>query len=211
MQQILSRRSLMLNGGAALLGSHSAAGAAVLKFTQPLTMGPFYPLTKPADQDADLTRVSGHRERAQGSVIEVSGQVTNMRGETVSRAVIEVWQANAAGRYFHPSDRNTAPLDPNFQGYAKIRTDRQGRYRYMTVKPGAYPGPRGMRTPHIHLDVDGRVDRLVTQMFFPGEPLNAKDVVMRDLDDPQRGLAVPAGVAADGVQRFTWDVILHTG
>lgn len=209
MDALLSRRLLLIEGAATFVAT--AAAAKPLGFTQPLTMGPFYPLTKPADQDNDLTRVRGHKHRARGEVIEVSGRISNMRDEPVPGALIEIWQANAAGRYFHPSDRNTAPLDIDFQGYAKFRADRGGNYRYMTIKPGAYPGRRGMRTPHIHLDVEGRVDRLVTQMFFPGEPLNATDVVMRDLDDPATGLATRLGASAEGVQRFRWDIVLHTG
>jgi protocatechuate 3,4-dioxygenase beta subunit len=208
MDALFSRRLLLIQGSATLA---TAAAAKPLGFTQPLTMGPFYPLTHAADQDNDLTRVRGHKHRARGEIIEVSGRILNMRGDPVQGALIEIWQANAAGRYFHPSDKNTAPLDHDFQGYAKFRADRGGNYRYVTIKPGAYPGPRGMRTPHIHLDVDGRVDRLVTQMFFPGEALNASDVVMRDLGNPASGLATPVGASADGVQRFKWDIILHTG
>lgn len=134
-----------------------------------------------------------------------------MRGDPVARAVIEIWLANAGGRYLHPSDTNTATLDYDFQGYAKFRADRSGDYRELTIKPGAYPGPRGMRAPHIHLDVEGRFDRLVTQMFFPGEPLNATDIVMRDLDDPATGLATPIGRSAAGVEAFQWNIVLHTG
>jgi protocatechuate 3,4-dioxygenase beta subunit len=200
----------MLFQGAATFMATAAAGKP-LGFTQPLTMGPFYPLAKPADQDSDLTRVKGRTHRARGEVIEVSGRILNMRGDRVPGALLEIWQANAAGRYFHPSDKNTAPLDYEFQGYAKFSADRSGNYRYLTIKPGAYPGPRGMRTPHIHLEVDGRADRLVTQMFFPGEPFNATDVVMRDLDNPASGVAKAVGRSADGVQRFNWDIILHTG
>lgn len=174
MDALLSRRLLLVQGTATFA---TAAAAKPLGFTQPLTMGPFYPLTKPAEQDNDLTRVRGHKHRARGEVAEVSGRILNIGGDPVPGALIEIWQANAAGRYFHPSDKNTAFLDPGFQGYANLRADRAGAYRYVTIKQGAYPGPGGMRTPHIHLDVDGRVDRLVTQMFFPGEPLNANDVV----------------------------------
>lgn len=208
MDALLSRRFVLAQGAAAFAAT---AAAKPLGFTQPLTMGPFYPLAKPADRDNDLTWVRGHSHRAHGQVIEVSGRILTMRGEPVPRARIEVWQANAAGRYFHPSDKNTAPLDYDFQGYANFRADRGGNYRYLTIMPGAYPGPRGMRTPHIHLDVDGRFDRLVTQMFFPNEPLNATDIVMRDLDNPASGLATRAGVSESGIQRFTWDIILHTG
>ena len=208
MHAILSRRAA-LQGVAVLVAS--PATAKTLGFTQPLTMGPFYPLQKPADRDTDLTHVRGHNRRALGEVIEVTGRVINTRGQPIAGAHIELWQANAAGRYFHPSDKNTAPLDPNFQGYASFHASQSGDYRYLTIKPGAYPGPRGMRTPHIHLEVVGKFDRLVTQMFFPGELLNATDVVMKDLDDPTTGLAIPAGVSETGVERFRWDIILHTG
>lgn len=211
MDLMLSRRVLLMQTSSALIVAPAAAKGAALLFTQPLTMGPFYPLTKPADQDNDLTRVQRHGQRARGQVIEVSGRVLNRRGQPVSGACIEIWQANAAGRYFHPSDSNPAPLDTNFQGYASFRADRAGNYRYLTIKPGAYPGPRGTRTPHIHLEVDGRTDRLVTQMFFPDEPLNATDLIMRDLANPATGIADPAGSSAAGVQRFRWDIILHTG
>jgi protocatechuate 3,4-dioxygenase beta subunit len=207
----VSRRALLAQAGSLVLVLPGAARAAQLKATQPLTMGPYYPLSKPGDQDTDLTSVKGHAQRALGEVIEVRGRILTPKGEGVPHARIEIWQANAAGKYFHPSDLNTAPLDPNFQGYAAFRADAAGRYRYLTVKPGAYPGPRGMRAPHIHLDVDGRVDRLVTQMFFPGEPLNATDVVMRDVDNPSQAIATQAGFSATGIRWFNWDVVLHTG
>lgn len=207
---IISRRSLAAQLLSVALVSPARA-AAKLKATQPLTMGPYYPLSKPADQDTDLTRVRGHAKRAIGEVIEVSGRITDPGGNPVPHARIELWQANAAGRYFHPSDPNEAPLDPDFQGYASFPADATGRYRYLTIKPGPYPGPRGMRTRHIHVDVDGRFDRLVTQMFFPGEALNASDVVMRDLDDPTVCMARAIGRSEANVERFTWDVVLHSG
>lgn len=211
MHPMVSRRGVLTQVGSLVLLVPGLARAAPLKATQPLTMGPYYPLSKPADQDTDLTQVRGHQHRALGDVIEVRGRILTTRGEAVPHARIEIWQANAAGRYFHPSDANTAPLDPNFQGYAAFRADSGGHYRYLTVKPGAYPGPRGMRTPHIHMDVDGRIDRLVTQMFFPNEPLNATDVVMRDVDNPAQVIATPVGLSAEGIQRFNWDIVLHSG
>ncbi|HEY0596261.1 hypothetical protein [Sphingopyxis sp.] len=92
----------------------------------------------------------------------------DVAGRPVPHARLEIWQANAAGRYAHPSDDNTAPLDPDFQGYASLRADAAGEYRIVTVKPGAYPGGRrGMRAPHIHFDLSGRIDRLVAQCIFP--------------------------------------------
>ena len=95
------------------------------------------------------------------------GQVINLKGEPVRNAKIEIWQANTYGRYTHPSDHNTAPLDPNFEGSALLTTDNDGRYRFKTIKPAAYPaGPNRMRPAHIHFQVSGRQDRLVTQMYF---------------------------------------------
>lgn len=86
-------------------------------------------------------------------------------------ANVEIWQAKLHGRYTHPSDHNTAPLDPNFEGSAILATDDDGRYRFKTIKPAAYPaGPNRMRPAHIHFQVSGRLDRLVTQMYFEGDP-----------------------------------------
>ena len=124
---------------------------------------------------------------------------------------IEIWQANAAGRYAHPGDSNPRPLDPAFQGFGVVTTDAKGNFRFVTIKPGAYPIPGGVvRPPHIHLDVSGRYDRLVTQMLFPGDPLNDKDVVLANVD---RSLLIAAdrGQAASGAQRFEWDIILPNG
>ena len=206
----VSRRTVLAEIGSAALLVPTVATA--LTPTQPLAMGPFYPLAKPADHDADLTRVRGHTRRALGQKINVSGRVLNAKGEAIPHARIEVWQANTAGRYFHPSDSNPAPLDPDFQGYALLLTDAAGRYRFLTVKPGAYPGGRrGMRTPHIHVQVDGHVNRLVTQMFFPGEALNASDAILRDAVDPREVTARAIGRSADGLDRFLWDIVLQSG
>lgn len=143
-------------------------------------LGPFYPVKKPIDGGTDLTRLKGRAGSAQGEVFYVMGRVLNMKGEPVSGAQLEVWQANGAGRYTHPSDRNPAPLDPNFEGYAAVVTDVEGRYRFKTVKPGAYPvAANWVRPPHIHFDVKGQVNRLVTQMYFAGESLNDKDRLLQ--------------------------------
>jgi protocatechuate 3,4-dioxygenase, beta subunit len=106
----------------------------------------------------------------------VMGRVLNLAGEPVRNATVEVWQANTSGRYTHPSDPNPAPLDPNFEGSAILATDQEGRYRFKTIKPGAYPaGPDLMRPAHIHFQVTGRQDRLVTQMYFEDDPHNETD------------------------------------
>ena len=177
----LSRRRVLLGSGAcvtvAALGS-AAASAEALARTPTQVLGPFYPLEKPLDDDADLTLVRGRKARAQGQVLHVMGRVLNVVGEPVSGARIEIWQANARGRYAHPADNNPAPLDPNFQGYAKLLTDAEGRYRFKTIKPSGYPAGAFMRPAHIHFDVAGKLDRLVTQMYFPGDPLMESDGVL---------------------------------
>jgi protocatechuate 3,4-dioxygenase beta subunit len=104
------------------------------------------------------------------------GRGLNLSGEPVRNAKVEVWQANTYGRYTHPSDPNPAPLDPNFDGAAVLTTDSEGRYRFKTIKPAAYPaGPNMMRPAHIHFQVTGRQNRLVTQMYFENDPYNAAD------------------------------------
>lgn len=136
----------------------------------------------------------------------------NLAGRPVPGADLEIWQANAADRYAHPSDDNSAPPDPNFQGYARLVTDAAGEYRIITVRPGPYPGGRrGMRTPHIHFDLSGRFDRLVAQMYFPGEPHNAADALLSANIRPAMVIATAAGVAASGIPRYRWDMIVRNG
>ncbi len=139
-------------------------------------LGPFYPVGTRPQQTTDLTKVPGRPGRAEGELLHVTGRVLNVSGEPVRNARVEVWQANRHGRYTHPNDDNPAPLDPNFEGFAVLTTDAEGRYRLKTIKPGAYPaGPNLIRPPHIHFQVSGRTDRLVTQMYFDGEKLNDTD------------------------------------
>ncbi len=177
-----SRRQIlgMAIGGFALTGAAGTTLAQQAKrlITWPLPLGPFYPQMKPLDQDADLTMIAGKPGRAEGEVMHLMGRVTNLKGVPVIGAKVEIWQTDSKGRYKHPSDDNPVPADPNFQGYSTQLTDAEGRYRFKTVKPAAYPVlflVDTMRTPHIHFEVSGKMDRLVTQMFFPDEPLNEKD------------------------------------
>ncbi len=180
----LTRRRL-LTASALLTGTGLSAAVMPAWAQQPVArptaeqvIGPFYPVRLPADQDADLTVIAGHQARALGTIVYLSGRVTNLRGEPVANAELEIWQANAVGRYAHAADDNPQPVDPNFDGYARVRADTEGRYRIKTIKPGAYPVtpvPGWMRPPHIHFDVRGKTSRLVTQMYFDGEELNTKD------------------------------------
>jgi protocatechuate 3,4-dioxygenase beta subunit len=188
------------------------SNAAMLEPTPNEIVGPFYPINKPDDSDFDMAHVSGKAGHAHGRIIEVSGRILDLRGRAAPDTRVEIWQANAAGRYQHPSDTNTAPLAPQFQGYAALKTDAEGRYRITTIKPGPYPGGRrGMRAPHIHFDITGRIDRLVTQMYFPDDPFNANDALLQANIRPAMVIAKPEKISASGVDRFQWDIILRTG
>jgi protocatechuate 3,4-dioxygenase beta subunit len=123
-----------------------------------------------------------------GERIIVAGRVLDEDGRPVRRSLVEVWQANAAGRYIHEADQHRAPLDPNFRGDGRMLTDDEGAFRFLTIKPGAYPwrnSPNAWRPAHIHFSLFGsRNDsRLVTQMYFPGDPLLAYDPVVHSIAD----------------------------
>lgn len=200
-----------LSAGAFAIGSTDAAE--LLQPTPQETFGPFFPVHTPPYHEYDLTRMPGHPTRALGQMIEVSGRVLGVDGTPVKGAGLEIWQANAAGRYAHPMDKNPAPLDPNFQGVALLRTTAEGRYRILTIKPGAYPYPGGgMRTPHIHFDVSSDDYRLVAQMYFPGEALNEKDPLMSTMParrrDPALTICESVESREPGILRFEWDIVL---
>ncbi|AZS80886.1 protocatechuate 3,4-dioxygenase subunit beta [Achromobacter spanius] len=133
-------------------------------------------------RDHDLTRNARRNGEPIGERMVLAGRVLDDQGRPVPHTLIEIWQANAAGRYVHKADRHNAPLDPNFLGAGRCLTDADGRYRFVTIKPGAYPWgnhPNAWRPQHIHLSLFGRhfASRLVTQMYFPGDPLLAYDPV----------------------------------
>ncbi len=152
------------------------------------------------EADHDLTRQ--HRGEPLGERIVVHGRVFDGDGRAVPHTLVELWQANAAGRYSHDGDRHDAPLDPNFTGVGRCLTGAEGRYRFVTVKPGAYPWrnhDNAWRPAHIHFSLFGRafVQRLITQMYFPGDPLFEQDPIFN---------AVRDGKARDRlVARFDWD------
>ena len=149
--------------------------------------GPVYGEGRVAAGDADLTRQ--HDGDPLGERIVVAGRVLDGDGRPLPNTLIEVWQANAAGRYSHAVDRHPAPLDPNFSGAGRCLTDAEGRYRFTTIKPGAYPwanGDNAWRPAHIHFSLFGRAfaHRLVTQMYFPGDPLLELDPIFNSVPDP---------------------------
>jgi len=144
-----------------------AAWAASLAPTPEQTIGPFYPSVLPEDRDTDLVVIKGRDARAQGTVLHLEGRVTDTSGVTIADALVEIWQADAFGRYLLPKDGAPGKRDPNFQGYGQVRTDAAGAYKFRTIKPVPYES----RPPHIHFQVTHpRFRALVTQMYVVGEP-----------------------------------------
>jgi protocatechuate 3,4-dioxygenase beta subunit len=191
------------------------AGTPRLQITPPQILGPFYPVAERPDPAADLARPAGTAAEAGGQLIYVRGRVLSCSGKPVAHARIEIWQANAAGKYRHPSDTNPAPLDPNFRGFAQLTTDAAGRYAFRTIKPGGYPTAEGdIRPPHIHFAVDGRLDRLVTQLYFAGEPENQTDRWLNSLPQPERlivALQAPSPELEASARLAYFDIVLPSG
>ena len=178
---------------------------------------PVYGWWPVGESDNDLTRQ--HEGEPQGERIIVSGRVVDEDGRPLRGALLEIWQANAAGRYIHSRDDHPAPLDPNFSGAGRTITDDEGRYRFTTVKPGAYPWrnhDNAWRPAHIHFSIFGTTfrTRLVTQMYFPGDPLFAYDPILQSIDDQRArnrlvsrfDLSVTEPEWALG---YTWDIVLR--
>lgn len=178
---------------------------------------PVYGWWPVGETDNDLTRQ--HQGEPQGERIIVSGRVVDEDGRPVRGALLEIWQANAAGRYVHTRDDHPAPLDPNFTGAGRTITDDEGRYRFTTVKPGAYPWrnhDNAWRPAHIHFSIFGSMfrTRLVTQMYFPGDPLFSYDPIMQSIHDERArnrlvsrfDLSVTQPEWALG---YTWDIVVR--
>lgn len=172
--------------------------------------GPFYPQMPQQDKDFDLTRVAGKNGVAKGRIIFIEGRILNVEGEPVENATVDLWQANAAGRYRHHRDRNTAPLDPNFQGWAIVQSGKSGTFRFKTILPGQYPASADwIRPPHIHFKISKPgFKELVTQMYFPGEKLNDVDLLLMQKSDEEarRMIAEPVEGSPD---RFRYIPILE--
>jgi protocatechuate 3,4-dioxygenase beta subunit len=181
--------------------------------------------TGPAFGDGDVTAADADLTTQQdgeplGERIVVSGRVLGSDGRPVPGTLIEIWQANAAGRYRHANDQHPAPLDPNFTGAGRCLTDSEGRYRFVSVKPGAYPWrnhPNAWRPAHIHLSVFGRAftDRLVTQMYFPGDPLFEFDPISQSVRDPAARRRMVSAfdwetTTPEWALGYTFDIVLGT-
>jgi protocatechuate 3,4-dioxygenase, beta subunit len=178
--------------------------------------GPVFGVTDVTDLDADLTRQ--HAGEPLGERITLSGRVLDRAGHPVRGQLVEIWQANASGRYAHLRDQHPAPLDPNFTGVGRCLTDDDGGYAFTTVKPGAYPWrnhDNAWRPAHVHFSLFGNAftQRLVTQMYFPGDPLFAYDPILQSVTDPtarerlvaryDHHLSVPERSLG-----YRWDIVL---
>lgn len=174
-----------------------------LSKTTSQTVGPYFAIGLAWLNKNDLTGpgVSGKR-------VTIAGRVLDADGNPVPDALLEVWQANSHGKYAHPEDHQDKPLEKGFLGFARIPMDDQGRYRFTTIQPGPVPGPDGQpQAPHIVVSVfaRGMLDRLVTRIYFPDEPLNAGDFVLHLVEPARRGTLI-ARKTGDTLE---WNVILQ--
>lgn len=169
--------------------------------------------------DADLT--AGHPGEPIGERIVVAGRIVDATGRPVVGQLVEVWQANSAGRYRHAGDQHRAPLDPNFSGAGRCLTGVDGSYRFLTIKPGPYPWHNhrnAWRPAHIHFSIFGTAftQRLVTQMYFPGDPLFGLDPIAQSIADPGARERLIARYDHDLTQPeyatgYRWDIVLAGG
>jgi protocatechuate 3,4-dioxygenase beta subunit len=181
--------------------------------------GPVFGRIRVRPEDADLTRQ--HSGEPLGERIILTGTVTDSDGRPVRDTLVEVWQANAAGRYVDPVDDHPAPLDPNFTGAGRCLTDDRGRYRFVTVKPGAYPWRNHLnawRPAHVHFSFFGPclASRLVTQMYFPGDPLIPLDPILSSIPDARGREMLVSRLDLETTEPewaigFRWDVVLRGG
>jgi len=178
--------------------------------------GPVFGHTDVTEWDNDLTRQ--HTGEPLGERIIVTGRVIDRNGRPVRGQLVEIWQANAAGRYIHQRDQHPAPLDPNFTGVGRCLTDDEGRYTFITIKPGPYPWrnhDNAWRPSHIHFSLFGTAftQRLVTQMYFPGDPLFPYDPIMQSVTDDAARQRMVAAYDHDlskpeWALGYRWDIVL---
>jgi len=181
------------------------------------TTGPVFGHTSVGAGDSDLTRQ--HQGEPLGERIIVTGRVLDEDGRPVPHTLVEIWQANAAGRYVHVRDQHPAPLDPNFTGAGRALTDADGRYRFVTVKPGAYPWRNhhnAWRPAHIHVSLFGPsfLSRVITQMYFPGDPLFKYDPIFQSVTDERARERLVARFDIDATEPewalgYQFDIVLR--
>ena len=177
--------------------------------------GPSVPAGFVRGGEHDLTAGSGGAPLGERMVL--AGRLLDESGRPIRHSLVEIWQANAAGRYDHPGDTHDAPLDPHFHGWGRTLTDDEGRYRFVTIRPGAYPwanAPFAWRPQHIHFSLLGNTtaQRLVTQMYFPGDPLLALDPIYQGIPEPARERLVARFDPRAGIEGvalgYVFDIVL---
>jgi protocatechuate 3,4-dioxygenase beta subunit len=205
----LSRRRLVQSLTLTAAGLWApGAFAELLTLTPDMTEGPFFPDKLPLDQDNDLIRMTDHTTPAVGTITNLSGRVLDKNGNPVKDALVELWQADDHGTYIHTKGAAQGERDPGFQGYGKFETAKDGGWKFRTIKPGLYTG----RTRHYHFGVTLKGQpRFATQLFFKDEPANAKDGILRSLQDEKTAAAVVREfkpVADTKELAATWDIVL---
>jgi protocatechuate 3,4-dioxygenase beta subunit len=205
----LSRRRLVQSLTLTAAGLWApGAFAELLTLTPDMTEGPFFPDKLPLDQDNDLIRMTDHTTPAVGTITNLSGRVLDKNGNPVKDALVELWQADDHGTYIHTKGAAQGERDPGFQGYGKFETAKDGGWKFRTIKPGLYTG----RTRHYHFGVTLKGQpRFATQLFFQDEPANAKDGILRSLQDEKTAAAVVREfkpVAGTTELAATWDIVL---
>jgi len=188
---IITRRTFLGNGiKIAPFFATPGLMAEQLTLTPPQTPGPFYPDKLPLDTDNDLVIINDSLTPSVGTIAYLGGKVTDLKGNPVRNANVELWQVDGNGVYLHSRGGSREKMDSNFQGYGRFLTDSKGRYFFRTIKPNEYPG----RTPHIHMSVSTKGGKkLTTQCYIKGEPKNSRDGILNRIKDPKarNSLIVP--------------------
>ncbi|MEA3210595.1 MAG: protocatechuate 3,4-dioxygenase, beta subunit [Chthoniobacter sp.] len=206
----LNRRRLIQSLALASAGFFTrSAFAELLALTPRTTAGPFYPDHLPLDQDNDLIRIKDDVTPALGTITNLTGRVLDRSGTAIKGALIELWQADNNGTYIHSRGAQEGVRDAHFQGYGKFETGSEGGWKFRTIKPALYPG----RTRHYHFGITlpGQERRFTTQLFFAGEPGNARDMVLGEIrDEVQRASVIREFVAVPDTKELaaTWDIVM---
>lgn len=210
-----SRRQLLKLGVLSGIATTVACGSNIRNMLQistpPEVAGPFYPTNDQQDKDFDLTRIDGREGVADGQHIIILGHITDIDNNPITDVTIDIWQANARGRYNHPLDPSPQPLDLNFQGWAVISSGENGSFRFKTVMPGAYPATENwIRPPHIHFKISKPgYPTLITQMYFPGEKLNKTDLLLRHKKPLERPLMIAKHVSnEEEIAVYEYNIVL---
>jgi len=170
------------------------------------SQGPFYPITPQKDKDFDLTQVEGVTGVAKGTIVNIRGKILDENLTPLENVTIDMWQANAAGRYHHPHDTSLAPIDKNFQGWAIVQSGMNGTFNFKTIIPGAYKASgTWIRPPHIHFKISKiGYHELLTQMYFPDNELNEKDFLLQSKNAAEKDLMIAKKVNdSDDTLKYT--------